>query len=311
MGNGKDKIIFFGTPEICIPFLESLKENFDLKLIVTQPDSFGGRKKKVIEPAAKIFAIKNNIPFIQPEKLNSKVAEEIRRTDPAISVVVSYGKFIPGKIFRIPTHNTINVHFSLLPEYRGAAPVQRTIEDGLNRTGITIFEINKGMDTGDIWAKKEYDIDPADTSKTLLDRLSREGSRFLIKILNKIISGNLEKTHQNNSDATYAEPVTKNEGRIIWDLPVKKIYNRFRAFFPWPGSFFFIGEKKFTVIEASVSPREYDGAPGDICSVKKEKMEVCCGGKSVLEIHSFIPQGKKEMTPYIFSLGNTIPEKLN
>jgi len=313
MGNGKAKVVFFGTPEICIPFLEALKENFILELIVTQPDSFGGRKKKLIEPAAKIFAARNNIPFIQPEKLNAEVAEEIKKLDPAISVVVSYGKIIPGKIFRIPLHKTVNVHFSFLPEFRGAAPVQRAIEEGSDKTGITIFEIDKGMDTGDIWARKYYDIDPDDTSETLLNRLSREGSHFLINILKKIIGGKIEKISQENHKATYAGILKKGEGRIDWDLPAKKIFNRFRAFYPWPGSFFFMNEKKFTITDASLSIsgeiRKAD--PGDICSLTKEKMDTGCGENYVLEIRSFLPQGKKEMTPYTFSLGNKIPEKLN
>ncbi len=311
MGNGKEKVVFFGTPEICIPFLKAIKENFKLELIITQPDSFGGRKKRLIEPAAKKFALQNIIPFIQPEKLNSEIAEKIMKLNPSIAVVVSYGKLIPEKIFRIPLHKTINVHFSLLPEFRGAAPVQRVIEMGMDKTGITIFEIDKGMDTGDIWARKYYDIYPNDTSETLLNRLSIEGSSFLINTLNKIITGKIEKVSQENPKATYARIVKKGEGRIDWDLPAEKIFNRFRAFYPWPGSYFFINEKKFTITIASVSDEKCNAAPGDIYAITKEKMEVCCGGNSVLEIMSFIPQGKKEMAPYIFSLGTKIPEKLH
>ena len=234
-------IIFFGTSEICIPFLNLLKNRFNIKLIITQPDAKGGRQRKKMIPAVKKFAVENNIDFEQPEKLKDpRLMEKMEALDPDIGVVVSYGKLIPGRVFRIPRHQTINVHFSLLPFYRGAAPVQRAIENGDKTTGITIFEIDKKMDTGDIWAKKEYEIKDTDTTETLWERLSQEGSLFLADTINKILTEKIIKTPQPHQNATLARQVVKSEGEINWELHAREIYNKHRAFTPWPGIYFYV-----------------------------------------------------------------------
>lgn len=311
MGNGKNKIVFFGTSGICIPFLESLRSEFNIDLIVTQPDAYGGRKKKLIEPAVKQYALLNKIRFIQPEKLTREIAGIIGEINPVIGVVISYGKFIPGKIFRVPEFNTVNVHFSLLPELRGAAPYQRAIEMGLKKTGITIFEIAYQMDAGDIWSKEEFHILADDTSESLSERMGREGALFLTKTLKSIINGEIKKEPQDHSFATLAKAVSKEEGKIIWDLSAEEIYNKFRAFYPWPGLAFFSEEKKITIKNMSISGEKSDADPGTILSLTKEGLKVCCGKNNVVSISSILPQGKKEMTPYTYSLGNRIPEKLN
>jgi len=310
MASGKAVIVFFGTSGICIPFLESLKSAFDIRLIITQPDAFGGRKKKLIEPAVKKYALENRIRFIQPEKLNRDISSIIKETDPVIGVVISYGKFIPGKIFRIPEYKTINVHFSLLPELRGAAPYQRAIEAGMIQTGISIFEIGKEMDTGDIWSKKECLIHPDDTSESLSERMGIEGSDFLTETLKKIITGKLNKKPQDHSLATYARTITKIEGMVDWRLSGKEIYNKFRAFFPWPGMSFFSGDTKITIKEMKLSDENSNKEPGSVLSITKQNMKVVCGDNSIIEILSILPQGKKEMSPYIYSLGNNIGNKL-
>ncbi len=311
MGSGKNKIVFFGTSGICIPFLESLRSQFDVDLIITQPDAYGGRKKKLIEPAVKQYAISNKIQFIQPEKLNREIAGIIKERDPVIGVVISYGKFIPGKIFRVPEFNTVNVHFSLLPELRGAAPYQRAIEMGLNRTGITIFEIAYQMDAGDIWSRKEFHILPEDTSESLSERMGREGAPFLTKTLKSIIKKELKREPQEHIHATLAKSVSKEEGRITWDLTAEEIYNKFRAFYPWPGVSFYSGEKKITIKNMNISREKSKLSPGTIVSLSKECLKVCSGDGSIVNIYSILPQGKKEMTPYTYSLGNKIPEKLD
>ena len=311
MANGKPRIVFFGTSTICIPFLNSLRIAFDIPLIITQPDSYGGRKKIRIEPAIKKYSAKNGIPFTQPDKLNKETASIISETDPHIGVVISYGKFIPGKIFRIPKFGTINVHFSLLPELRGAAPYQRAIETGMNLTGITIFEINKEMDAGDIWAKTEFRIFPDDTSESLSQRMGFEGAGFLTDTLQKIISGKIEKEHQDHSLATYAKAVSKSEGIINWEQDAETIFNKFRAFFPWPGLSFLSGDKKITIKKMKISNTMGDQEPGTVLSVTKESLKVSCGNRSVIDILSIHPQGKKEMTPYIYSLGNSIGNNLD
>jgi len=311
MENGKKKIVFFGTSEICIPFLELLINEFSIELIITQPDSFGGRKKKLIEPAVKKYALSKNIRYLQPAKLNKDIAKVIKNIDPDISIVISYGKFIPGKIFKIPRFKTVNVHFSILPKFRGAAPYQRAIEKGSQSTGITIFEISSEMDTGDIWATKKCNISPDDTSITLADRMSKKGAPFLISTLKKIIEGTIEKKTQDHSSATFAKIVKKDEGRVNWNHDAKKIYNKFRAFHPWPGSFYYSLGKKISIKKMRISNHKSKNPAGNVLSVSKDALIICCGANECIEISMILPQGKKEMTPYIFSIGNKIPEKLD
>ena len=306
------KLVFFGTPEICLPFLELLHAHFTIALIVTQPDTMAGRnRKKLLVPAAKTFALEKNIEVIQPDSLkDDSLVEKLTRLEPFISVVISYGKIIPGRIFKIPKFGTINVHFSLLPYYRGAAPVQRAIADGQSKTGITIFEIVKKMDAGDIWAMKEMDIAPDDTTGTLWDRMSREGAPFLIDTIKKITSGQLQKYPQDHDRATFAPIVQKEEGSIDWNLTAPQIYNKFRAFTPWPGIFFCMKEKSFKLTKVKVSGESHEKKPGHVLTWDKISLKVCCGQGTVLEVFELQPQGKNPMAPYCYCMGNELPECL-
>lgn len=310
MGSGKTNIVFFGTSEICIPFLDSLRAEFNISLVITQPDAIGGRKKKLLEPAVKKYSALHNISFIQPEKLTGETAAIIRESGPDIGVVISYGKFIPGKIFRIPEFRTVNVHFSLLPELRGAAPYQRAIEAGMEKTGISVFEICKEMDAGDIWSQKELPVLPEDTSESLSRRMGLRGAPFLTQTIKEILSGKLKKKGQNSSLATYAKAVSKSEGVINWDQSAVEIFNKFRAFYPWPGISFLSGDKKIVIKKMKISEEYGNLIPGSVLSVTKKGLKVTCGNNSVIEILSILPQGKKEMTPYTYSLGNVIGNKL-
>jgi len=312
-------VVFFGTPNICIPFLKSLKENFNLPFIITQPDARGKRNRKNISPAVKIFALENKINFEQPETLkNTDVAEKIKNTKPDIGVVISYGKIIPEVIFKIPRFNTINVHFSMLPLYRGAAPLQRALENGETKTGITIFEIDKKMDTGDIWAQKEFSISPSDTAETLLDRLCQEGTPFLIKTIQQIFQQQITKKPQDHRLATFAKTIKKEEGRVDWSQSAQHIFNKYRAFYPWPGLFFFINQKRIKLKKIQVASETLSMAsllahknPGEILKLDRDFLAVCCGSKTIILIEEFQPEGKKAMTPFNFNLGNAIPPKLN
>jgi methionyl-tRNA formyltransferase len=317
MGNGKYKIIFLGTPAICLPFLKDLHQQFYLKLIITQPDARGGRNKKKIIPAVKSFALENQIPFIQPDTLkDDQLADSIKAVDPKISVVISYGKIIPKRIFRIPEYHTINLHFSLLPFYRGAAPVQRALENGDKKTGITIFEIGKKMDSGDIWAQKEFEIFNNETAESLFKRMSQEGVSFLVDTLNNIFKDKLEKKPQDHSKATLAPLIKKEEGHINWNLPAEKILDKFRAFYPWPGLFCIHENKLFKLSKIKQwEPMNSDCScadkkPGDVVEMTKKGLRVCCGENTFIEILEFQPQGKKPMTPFTYCLGNPLPDSL-
>ncbi|MCK4836734.1 MAG: methionyl-tRNA formyltransferase [Candidatus Aminicenantes bacterium] len=311
------RIIFFGTSQVAIPFLSQLRIHFDISLIITQPDATGGRCRQVICPPVKSFAQLHEIPLEQPEGFkNQAFMDKLKAINPDIGVVIGYGKLIPERLFTLPRLNTVNVHFSLLPLYRGAAPVQRTLEKGETSTGISIFEISKKMDTGPIWSRKAFNILPTDTTETLMDRLSQEGAPLLVEILNNIFQQKIKKQPQDHTRATYAPAIHKQEGRVDWNQSATQIFNKHRAFTPWPGLFFSLNNR--TIKIKKISPPDINSSsapeckqPGEILTLDRSSLEVCCGNQTILKIEKFQPEGKKPMTPYCFSLGNPLPEKLN
>lgn len=311
-------IVYFGTSEVGVPFLQELKKDFSIRLVITQPDARGGRCRQTICPPVKSFAELHHLSLLQPQKLRDPgLLETISRIKPDIGVVIGYGKLIPQQIYSLPVFNTVNVHFSLLPCYRGAAPVQRALEAGEERTGISVFEIDRQMDTGPIWAQKEFDILLQDTSQTLMERLSLDGAPFLTETISLILNGSLDKQPQDQSLASYAPPLQKQEGRVDWNLTARQIYNKYRAFTPWPGLFFSMNGKTMKVKKASppdlLDRKTLTGLekPGQIIGLNRNRLEVCCGNQTVFSILEFQPQGKKTMTPYCFSLGNSLPDLLN
>jgi methionyl-tRNA formyltransferase len=319
MASGNNRVVFFGTSAVCLPFLEVLHAHFNLALVITQPDALGGRNKHLIVPPVKTFALDQGIDFVQPAQVRDQgLADRIRDISPAVAVVISYGQFIPKSIFSIPGHGTVNVHFSLLPQYRGAAPVQRAIENGEQKTGITIFDIDCHMDSGAIWAVKEFDIFKAETAGDLLTRLSHTGAPFLEETLAAILAGRSQKIPQDHGRATLAPAVLKEEGRVDWTWSAGQILNKQRAFTPWPGLFCLRDNKIFKLTRlrpladagtiASVLPGKN---PGDVLGLDKEGLKVCCGQHTVLEILEFQPEGKKPMTPFCYCLGHPLPAKLD
>jgi len=302
MANGK-KILFFGTSEICIPFLNELKKYFEIELIITQPDRRGKRRNQIIKPPVKLFALENQIKFIQPETLKSdEIINTLKEISPDIGVVISYGNIIPEVIYKIPKKRTINVHFSLLPKYRGAAPVQRAIENGDSKTGITIFQINKSLDAGKIWRQVEVDINENEKSDELLNRLSEIGKYILIDTINKILKNQI-LSYKQEGKITYAPPISKQEGRIQFNQNAFEIYNKFRAFYPWPGIYFYSNNLMIKIKDMKPSQSDCK-TPGKIIGLDKNKLTICTGEKTSINVFKIQPENKKEMTPYQFSLGN-------
>jgi methionyl-tRNA formyltransferase len=306
------ELVFFGTAAIGLPILKVLNRNFNLKLIVAQPDAHGGRNRQLIVPPVKQFAVENRLPFIQPPDLREPELElAMRRIDPAIAVVVAYGRFIPRAVYSLPRFRTVNVHFSLLPAYRGAAPVQRAIENGESRSGITVFEISGRMDAGPVWAQEEVAIRPDDSTAAYQLRLGERAAPFLLQTLNQIFSGKIRKHAQDDSLASPAPAVIKSEGRVDWRLPAQRLYDRLRAFTPWPGLFFNLEKRQVKILGAGVSKKEHPGQPGQILALDDQGLQVVCGLQTVLEITLIQPEGKKPMSPRQFSLGNRLPEVLS
>jgi len=310
VANGE--LVFFGTSAIGLPILKELNRNFNLKLIVTQPDNYGGRNRQLLVPPVKQFAVENRLPYIQPPDLRTPELElAMRRIDPAIAVAVAYGRFIPSAVYSLPHYRTINVHFSLLPAYRGAAPVQRALENGESRSGITVFEISGRMDAGPVWAKEELPIRPDDTTASYQLRLGERAAPFLLQTLKQIFSGKIRKHPQDESLATLAPAVNKSEGRVDWRLPAQRLYDRLRAFTPWPGLFFSLEKRQIKILDARVSGKEHHSQAGQVLALDSQGLLVACGLETVLEITAIQPEGKKAMSPGQFSLGNRLPELLS
>lgn len=302
------KIVFFGSPAIALPALNSLlTANHEIKLVVTQPDKPAGRGKKLTPPPVKIFAENHGLPCIQPEKIrkDEKALELIKAASPDINIVVAYGQIIPASIIYLPPYKSLNIHFSLLPKYRGAAPVQWAILNGEKVTGVTIFQLNEKMDEGPILTQQETPILPRENALELETRLAHLGASLLIETLNHLQT--LKLKEQDHSQATYAPKLTKEQGQINWEEPAEIIDRKVRAFFPWPSTYTFLNNQRIEILSGQVVPGLMPAArPGEIVQIDKSGIYVCCGQKSLYLVEKVKPEGKKEMSAYSFSLGGKV-----
>lgn len=307
------EIVFFGTPAFCLPFLEELGREFTISLIITQPDRPCGRRLKLTPPAVKTFAVERGIPCRQPDKLGaeSPLAAELRTLKPELGVVLSYGRIIPRSLFSLPVRGTVNLHFSLLPELRGAAPVQRAIEKGCRRTGLTVFAIEEQLDAGPIWNQLELEIEPNETSADFMQRILPQATSFLRTTVGEIISGRALSRPQDHRAATPAPRLEKEEGLVDWSLPALELYNRWRAFYPWPGLYFPLAGRTIQLLRLKPAQERHGLNPGTVISLDREKLRVACGADSLLEISTLQPAGKKAMSAHAFSLGNPLPRILD
>ena len=255
MANGD--VVFFGTAAIGLPILKELNKNFGLRLVVTQPDRRGGRNRQLLVPAVKQFALENRLPFCSRPTCASRswswpCAASIRPSPWSWPTASSS----PGTSAPCPAIKTVNVHFSLLPAYRGAAPVQRAIQNGESRSGITIFEISGRMDAGPVWAREEIAIRPDDTTASYQQRLGERAAPFLRQTLEQIFAGTIRQHPQDDSQASQAPPLDKKEGRVNWQLPAQRLYDRLRAFTPWPGLFFHLEKQQVKILSAGSFPEK-------------------------------------------------------
>jgi methionyl-tRNA formyltransferase len=302
------RIVFFGSPRAALPSLERLLENGHLiGLVVTQPDRPAGRGKEPTPPPVKEAALHHGIPVLQPEKIRREpgAAEALRKAAPDIIVVVAYGQIIPVQIINLPRYHSINVHFSLLPAYRGAAPVQWAILNGEEKTGVTIFELNEKMDEGDILSQLETDIRPRENAFDLEDRLARLGADLLVGTLKKIDA--LPHIPQDQALASFAPRLNKDQGRINWRNDARSIDRLVRAFYPWPGAFTSCRGQRLIVhagspFAAPAPPSE----PGRIIAVLREGPVVACGGESLYLIERLQRENRREMAAADFLRGTKI-----
>jgi methionyl-tRNA formyltransferase len=303
------KIVFFGSPALALPSLKKLLEaNHSIDLIITQPDRPSGRGKKLVPCPVKKTALDLNIPCYQPLRIrkDQTALDKIKEIKPDLNVVVAYGQIIPSSIIYLPRHNSLNVHFSLLPKYRGASPIQWALLNGEEKTGITIFELNEKMDEGDILIQEEVSIFPDENATELEARLAQKGADLLIKTIAQI--DKLKHRKQDHSQATYAPKIRKEDGKIDWTKNSLYIERQVRAFTPWPSAYAFLKDIRIKILKGKNIDKEIPlgASAGEISGIKKEGIQVCCGEGSAYLIESLQPENRRLMDAYAFSLGAEI-----
>lgn len=298
------KVIFMGTPDFAVPTLEELAKEHDVKLVITQTDKPKGRGKSLTPPPVKVKAKELDIEVYQPHDVNSKDSiEKIREINPDVIIVVAYGQILKEEILNLPKHKCINVHASLLPEYRGAAPLNWVVINGEEKSGVTIMEMNKGLDTGDMLSKCELIIEEDMTAGDVHDSLMIDGSRLLLETLRKIEEGKIEKTPQDDSLSSYAPIMDKKLGKIDWHKSAKEIRNLIRGTFPWPGAFFKYKDKNVKVLEAITCENTSNEEVGKVLEVSNNGIVVSTGeGCLILKKVQF--PGKKAVTIEDYLRGN-------
>lgn len=262
------RLVFFATPEFAVPSLEAVARAHDVALVVAQPDKRAGRGMKLQAPAVAVKARELGLPLAQPPKIrNEEFLAQIRALAPEAGIVVAYGKILPKALLEIPLHGFLNVHASILPAYRGAAPIQRAIEHGERETGVTIMRVDEELDHGAMLAIERTPIDPDEHTPQLAARLSRIGADALARVLEALTPG----TEQDHRRATHAPKIDKSEGQVDWSQPARMLYDRFRAFDPWPG--LTAGELKLI----DIKPATGRGTPGTILSIDDQGVIVATG----------------------------------
>ena len=321
------RIIFMGTAELSCASLEKLSrdEKFSVQAVVTQPDKPKGRDLKLTPSPVKVLAQKLNLPVLQPLKARDEnFISELRALAPDLIVVIAYGQILPQSILDLPRHGCLNVHTSLLPKYRGAAPIQWAIANGDAETGVTVMKMDAGLDTGPILSLRRTPILPSDDSQVLHDRLALLGAELLVETIPDFVAGKIQPQPQPAEGSTYAAKIKKEDGQIDWSQPAEKIWNRLRAFTPWPGAFTFWSAGQTLGTDAASSqctgrvpgaPQKLqllkiwkaevvdkNGRPGEVLSADKTGIVVACGEKA-LRILELQREGGKRLTVEQFLAG--------
>ena len=298
------RVVFMGTPEFAVPSLDALARTEEVTLVVTNPDRPSGRGRALTAPPVKREAQRLGIPVFQPEKARGpESVARIAGERPELIVVVAYGQILPPSILDIPEYGCINVHASLLPRYRGAAPINWAIARGETVTGVTIMKMDPGMDTGPMLHVREMAIGEDDTAETMFPKLSSLGAQALAEALGKLREGTLAEIPQDESRATYAPMIRKEHGRIDWGKSALVLCNLVRGMTPWPSAFTDHGGKVLKVLSASV--REGRGRPGEILSVDRDGIVVACGEGALL-LCKVQPEGGKAMSSREYAQGRRV-----
>ncbi|KAF1304115.1 methionyl-tRNA formyltransferase [Enterococcus saccharolyticus] len=303
------KIVFMGTPQFSVPILEGLAADYEVVAVVTQPDRPVGRKRVITPTPVKEAALRLNIPVLQPEKISgSPEMAEIAELQPDLIVTAAFGQFLPEKLLAIPTYGAINVHASLLPKYRGGAPVHYSIIDGEKETGVTIMEMIKKMDAGGIYAQGKLPITKQDDVGTMFDKLSALGKDLLLETLPKIIDGSLQPVPQEEDKVTFSPNITREQEAIDWSKTAEAIDCQVRGMRPWPIAFTMYGDQRWKLWAVTPLEETTTQAPGTIIHRSKKELWIACGQGTVLAINTLQPAGKgqQEITAFLNGTGQQV-----
>lgn len=287
-----------GTPTFAVPILEALIESNEVNIIavVTQPDRKVGRKQILTPPPVKELALTHEIPVFQPEKLSgSKELEELLTLDSDLIITAAYGQYVPTTLLHAPNYRSINVHASLLPKYRGAAPIHYAVLNGDEKTGVTIMYMEKVMDAGDIISQREIPITDEDDTGTLFEKLSYLGRDLLMDTLPAIFAEEIEPKSQNEAEVTFAPMISKEQERIDWNKPATEIFHHIRALRPAPGAYTLLENERFKIWDAKVMGGTSNKPVGFIEMVDTKTLHVTCGDGTILSLLEVQPAGKKRM----------------
>ncbi|KYH29939.1 MULTISPECIES: methionyl-tRNA formyltransferase [Clostridium] len=303
------KIVFMGTPEFAVPSLQAIIDNFEVEAVFTQPDKPKGRGKKISMSPVKELALKHNIKVYQPERLKKEpqIIEELRSIKPDFIIVVAYGQILPKEVIDIPKYACINLHASLLPKYRGAAPINWAIIKGEKKSGNTTMLMDVGLDTGDMLLKQEVTITEDMTAGELHDILMKDGAKLLVETIKGVYKGEIKPEKQNDSETCYASMLNKEMARIDWKLSSREIHNLIRGLNPWPVAYTNYESQVMKIYKSSVLDKKSEKAPGTIIYVSDKGIEVACG-EGVLLIKEIQFPGKKVLKVEQYIKGNTIEE---
>lgn len=301
------KIVFMGTPDFSVGALESLIEaGHEVSAVVTQPDKKKGRGEKMQFPPVKEVALKHGLTVYQPQRVrDEEFINILREIAPDVIVVIAFGQILPKEILELAPYGCINVHASLLPKYRGAAPIQWAVIDGEEKTGVTTMQMDEGLDTGDILETVEIVLDKKETGGSLFDKLAGVGAKLIVQTLKNAENGKLNPVKQDNEKSNYAKMLKKELGNIDFSKSAVEIERLIRGLNPWPSAYTKFREKTLKIWDADVSEKDYEGNYGEIVDFDKTTFTVKTG-KGSLIINELQLEGKKRMKTDAFLLGNKL-----
>jgi methionyl-tRNA formyltransferase len=309
IGSALPSLVFLGTPEFAVPSLRRLVyADASIVLVVTQPDRPSGRGRRLSAPPVKMAAEEFGIPVYQPERIKEREAvTHIRGYDAECAAVVAFGQLLPQAFLDAFPLGAVNVHGSLLPVYRGAAPIQRCLLAGENQTGISIMLLDAGMDTGPVLARREVAIEEDDSFGSLHDRMAQTGAELLLETLQDWKGGKMIPKPQEDFLATYAPPILKAEGRVVWELPARRIVDTIRAFDPYPGAYGFYRGRRLKLFRARLLSWKGDGRPGEVAGIAEGGLVVWGSDGQGLIIGELQLEGQRRLAAAEFVRGHPIP----